>query len=111
MRLPLLAIPLLVALAVAPGLSNAWADDDHRACDDSDDHERALAAVAARQLLPLSAILEAVRQVVDGTLIEIEIDCRDARALYSLEIRTPEGRLVEILVDAVTGRIVPDDDR
>lgn len=112
MRLTILAIPLLAVLALGPGLSSALADD-HRACDNGDDHdhERARAAVTAQQFLPLSAILEMVRTVVEGTLIEIEIDCRDGRALYALEIRTPEGRLVEILVDAVTGLIVPDEDR
>lgn len=113
MRLPILAIPLFVALSLSPGLSNALADDDQRACVDGDDHdhERARAAVTAQQFLPLSAILEMVRTVAEGTLIEIEIDCQDGRALYALEIRTSEGRLVEVLVDAVTGLIVPGEDR
>ena len=110
MRFLRLAIPLLVAVALAPGISAARADDDD-ACAGSDDHDRALAAVMAQEFLPLSAILEALWTVVEGTLIEIEIDCRDGRAFYSLEIRTPDGRLVEYLVDAVTGQIVPDDDR
>ncbi|MGV8840120.1 MAG: PepSY domain-containing protein [Bauldia sp.] len=105
-----LALPLLAVLALVPGLSPARADEDDRACADSGDHDRALAAVAAREILPLSTVLRTLFGIIDGTLIEVELECEDGRALYVLELRTPAGRLVEITVDAVTGVIVPDDD-
>lgn len=109
--MPLRVLALfLLALALAPALSRAWADGGGGACAESDDHERALAAVTAGAILPLSAILQALGTAAQGTLIEVEIDCRDGRALYVLEIRTPAGRLVEITVDAVTGLIVPGED-
>ena len=110
MRLQLLALPVFVTMALAPALSPAWADEAAGVCAESDAHERALAAVTAHAILPLSAILQALGTAAEGTLIEVKIDCRDGRALYVLEIRTPEGRLVEITVDAVTGLIVPGDD-
>jgi len=105
----LLALSLLAGLALLPGLPAARADDDDRVCAESDDHDRALAAVAAREILPLSTILQTLAAVLEGTLIEVELDCDDGRALYVLEIRTPAGRIVEITVDAVTGAVVPDD--
>ncbi|MCC6735210.1 MAG: PepSY domain-containing protein [Bauldia sp.] len=99
----------LAVLALLPGLP-AHADDDDRACAASDDHDRALAAVTAHEILPLSTILRNLATLFEGTLIEVELECEDGRALYVLELRTPAGRLVEITVDAVTGAIVPDDD-
>lgn len=104
-------LPLLLAAVLAPALPAARADDDHdELCAESDDHDRALAGVTAEAILPLSAILEALGPAVAGTLIEVELDCEDGRPLYVLEVRTAQGRLIEIVVDAVTGLIVPDED-
>lgn len=104
-------LPLLLAAAFASTLAPARADDDRDAlCAESDDHDRALAAVTAEAILPLSAILKGLGPAIGGALIEVELDCEDGRPLYVLEVRTPQGRLIEIVVDAVTGAIVPDDD-
>lgn len=103
-------LPLLIAAALAPAFSAARADDDRGGlCDESEDHERALAAVTAQAILPLSAILDGLGTAIGGTLIEVELDCDNGRPLYVLEVRTPVGRLIEIVVDAVTGLIVPDE--
>lgn len=108
MRLHFL-LPLLLAAALAPASFGAAADDGDGLCAGSDDHERALAAVTAQTILPLSAILVMLGTAIDGTLIEVELECDDGRPLYVLEVRTLQGRLIEIVVDAVTGLIVPDE--
>lgn len=96
-------------------ITSAWADGDDdggvdASCIDHDDHDRALIAVTDEQILPLSQILEMLLPQLGGALIEIEFECSDGIYVYEFEIRTPDGRIVEIKVDAVTGTIIPDED-
>ncbi len=90
--LPLLGLVLALALP-------ARADDDG-------DHDRARDALAAGEILSLGAILDEVAKIAPGVPIEIELERDDGLWVYSLEIRDPNGRLVEVEVDATTGAIL-----
>lgn len=70
------------------------------------DHERARAAVAAGQRLPLSAILRQVETRFGGRVLEIELDDDDGRAIYEIELLDDNGRVLELEIDAVTGAIL-----
>ena len=94
-------------------ITSAKADGDGEvgaACLDDDDHDRAFLAVTDEQILPLAEILELLLPQLGGALIEIEFECSDGVYIYEFEVRTPDGRIIEIKVDAVTGTIIPDED-
>ena len=67
------------------------------------DQERALAARGRGETLPLAQILAAVERELPGRLIEIELDDDDGRIVYELELLLPDGRVIELKVDARTG--------
>ncbi len=93
-RLALLAL-LLVLLPLAKG----GADDDG-------DHERARQALERGEVLPLAEILERVRSQAPGEVIATEFEREDGRWVYELKLIDAGGRVVELEVDAVDGRIL-----
>lgn len=58
--------------------------------------------------LPLSRILDIARQRVAGEVIDVDLDedDDDDTAVYKLEILTPEGRAIEMELDARTGAVL-----
>lgn len=73
---------------------------------DQDDNERARQALERGEARPLRAILESVEQELDGRIVEIEFEVRDGRYVYEFEYIAPDGRLLEALVDAKSGRVL-----
>lgn len=77
-----------------------------------DDHDRARAALQRGEVLPLADILERVQGEVEGEVIATEFEREDGRWVYELKLIDAGGRVVELEVDAVDGRILhaePDD--
>lgn len=73
------------------------------------DHDRAREALARGEILPLSRILAVVEQEVGGRIVEIELDRDDGRYVYEVEAVSPDGRLVELSIDAATGAVLDRD--
>ncbi len=75
---------------------------------------RAVAAPAQGELRPLSEILQFARGIVDGKVIDVEleseVDFRDGRRhlewVYEIEILTEANHVVELEIDAVTGQLL-----
>lgn len=106
-------LALAFAALVGASAADALADDEEHgedACGEHDDHDRAYAAVTDDRILPLAKILEDLTPQFGSALIEIEFECSDGAYVYVFEIRTPQGRIVEFKVDAVTGDIIRDGD-
>lgn len=91
---------LLLVLAMLLFAAPALADDDH---------DRAREALARGEILPLSRILAVVEKEVGGRIVEIDLDRDDGRYVYEVEAVAPDGRLVEISIDAATGAILDRD--
>lgn len=70
------------------------------------DFERAGAAVASGQILPLAEILERAQARYPGRVIQIELDDDDGRMVYEVELVTTDGRLIELELDAASGDIL-----
>lgn len=70
------------------------------------DHEMARDAVARGEILPLAQVLQQVQRVYPGRVIGVELDDDDGLRIYEIEMITPEGRYVEIEVDATTGTVL-----
>ncbi len=82
------------------------------------DSDLARAAVERGEILPLSVLLPRLRAEFAGDVLDIELDL-DAEGHiveYEFELLTPEGRLVEVDMDAATGEVTevgpegPEDD-
>jgi hypothetical protein len=67
------------------------------------DQERALSARGRGDVLPLAQILGAVEREFPGRLIEVELDDDDGHRVYELDWLLPDGRVIELKVDARTG--------
>lgn len=89
-------VPLAVALTPAGG-----AEPPPKA-----DHERARAARARGEVLPLAQILSLVERDFGGRVIEVELERDDGELHYELELLLPDGRVIELEFDARTGELV-----
>ncbi|OOY08903.1 PepSY domain-containing protein [Thioclava sp. F36-7] len=69
----------------------------------SSDHDRARSAVEREEILPLSKILGSVRNRFGGRVIKLDLESDDGHYVYELKLITPEGRIIELEVDAATG--------
>ncbi len=76
----------------------------------ADEHDSAREALARKEILPLSQILGVVEREVSGRVIEIEFDREDGRYVYEIEVLSRDGRLLELSIDAATGRVLERED-
>lgn len=74
--------------------------------DGRQDYEVARDAVSRGDFLPLDEILDIVATSHPGQLVELELETEDSIWVYEVEIVTPEGRLIEIDLNAATGQIL-----
>lgn len=70
------------------------------------DHDRAQAARARGEALPLTKILALVEREFRGDVIEIEFERDDGETIYEVEILLPDGRVIELEVNARTGELL-----
>ncbi|KEO51271.1 hypothetical protein TP2_12820 [Thioclava pacifica DSM 10166] len=67
------------------------------------DHDRARSAVERNEILPLNRILATLRERQRGRVIKVDLEQQAGHYIYALKLITPEGRLLELEVDAATG--------
>jgi len=60
-------------------------------------------------LLPLAEILKKVQPRIQGELIETEFEIEDGVAVYEFKYISPSGKVLEIYVDAKTGKIIKEE--
>jgi uncharacterized membrane protein YkoI len=101
---------LVLAAGLLPAQSGAdesWHGDRGRR---GHHHDDARAALQQGAILPIAEILGRVAAEVPGELIEVELEQEDheghAGWIYELKLITPDGRRLEIIVDAATGRLL-----
>lgn len=92
MRRPL-AIALLLLAFAGPGLAD-------------DDHDRARAALERGELLPLASLLERLAPVINGDIIELELEREKGGWVYEITYVDGRGRLIELEVDAADGTVM-----
>ncbi len=101
-RLHLFAAIFTTALLALPALA--------------DDQDRARADVAAGRILPLATIVERATARFGGTVLDAEYEDDDEgkhgdrgrplRNRYEIKLLTPDGRILELDYDAVTGDLL-----
>lgn len=70
------------------------------------DHERALRAVQAGEVLPLPQVLERVARIHPGQVLEVELEQEQGRWIYEIRQLGADGRLVKLEVDARSGEVL-----
>lgn len=99
-----------VALSASALAAKPAAADDHgcgsKEYESEHDHERARRALECGEVMPLADVLAAVRPHVTGRLVETEFEREDGGWLYELTFIDSRGHLVEMSVDARSGKIL-----
>jgi len=70
------------------------------------DQDEARDAVRKSKIMPLTAILEIVTKREPGTVMEVELETRDGKLIYRIEVLTDNGRRREIKLDARNGTVL-----
>lgn len=73
---------------------------------DEPDHERARAALARGEILPVVEILQAVSAEVAGDVLELELEREHGVWVYEVTLIDTEGRRREVLLDAADARVL-----
>lgn len=74
--------------------------------DRNGEHEDARRAVERGEALPMTEILTKVRSDLGGEIVGVSFERKHDRWLYEFKVVEPGGRLVEVYVDAATGRVL-----
>jgi len=94
--LPLSALFLAAILLAVPALA------------DGRDHDRAREAVSRGEVLSLADVLPKIEETYGAKMLEVDLEDEDGALFYEFELIRPDGRIVEVLVDAASGEIVGD---
>jgi uncharacterized membrane protein YkoI len=104
MRLKPHLLGLLAAFA-ALWAGQAVAGDSHEAESDHD-QDRAFEAVQRGEVLPLDKVLAGLGQRHPGELIGVELERREGRWIYEVRLIDANGRLIDLDIDARTGKVM-----
>lgn len=99
-RLPVALRQALASSVMVMGMlvANAAADPP--------DHDRAREALERGEVRPLEEILAAAAAEVPGEVVELELEREHGRWVYELKVIAPDGRVLEVLVDAASARVL-----
>lgn len=92
-RKPLWAMMLLTMLAAS---GEVWAGD----------HERARTLLEQGKILSLSEIMKQVGTQVSGKILEVELEEEDGLIVYKIEFLDAHDVVMEMLIDARTGKLI-----
>ena len=90
---------LALLLVLLPAAGAVASPHDH-------DHDRARAALGRGEVRPLAEILETVTTAVPGDIVEVELERERGTWVYELKVIAPDGRRLEVMVDAATGALL-----
>ncbi|NOY71461.1 MAG: PepSY domain-containing protein [Gammaproteobacteria bacterium] len=89
----LLVLGLSSLFVLTPGLSD-------------EDHQQARHLKELGEILPLEQIIKAAKAKQSGRVIEIELENKDGRYLYEVELLNARGEVWELYFDATTGQLI-----
>ena len=100
--LPCLGGVLITALLALPGL--AWSDGNGGNNAQGDEIQEKVEMASTAKVTIHEAIKAAINEV-GGTVIEAELE-EKPRVTWEVEVVTDQGKVMEVLVDVVTGAVV-----
>jgi uncharacterized membrane protein YkoI len=117
-RRRLLSLSGLALAALTPAAAQEWEGYGERRRQrrhrhgrhHDDDHEFARRALQDGRARPLADILAAAKDAIGGDVIGVELEEKRGAMAYELKVLRPNGELVELYLDALTGALVKQDD-
>ena len=102
------ALYLLCAVLLAPGAAvqaseRYWQDEDRS-------HDRARHALQRGEVLPLPEMLGLLQAKVPGDVIEVEFEEKKGMLVYEFKVIDPQGRRLEVYMDATNGELLSIED-
>ena len=70
------------------------------------DEDRARVAVQRGEILPLEQVLAALKGGVTGEISKVELEKEHGIWVYEFKVISPGGRMMEVSVDAKTGKLI-----
>nr|WP_316655364.1 PepSY domain-containing protein [uncultured Gellertiella sp.] len=107
MRIPFVCLrllPILLPLAILLSGGPLRADDDDG--DEGATIDAIHAAVEKGEIRPLGDLKDIVRKRFPGDIVHIDTSMAGGTIKYEFRVLEPEGNLVEIEMDAASGRIL-----
>jgi len=101
MRLPFLMPTLVAAILSVAVLGIGYGDDDY---------EEAYRLRERNEILPLEELLRRLDLGADTRILEIESEFEHGRRVYEIEYLSRDGRVREVLIDAVSGEVLAEED-
>ncbi len=71
-----------------------------------EDHEEARRLMTLGEILPLEDILKAARAEQSGRVIAVELENKNGRHVYEVELLNAQGEVWEFYFDAKTGEMI-----
>lgn len=72
----------------------------------SDDHDEAKRLLDSGNILPLETILSKIRDTHQGKVLDVELEAEHGQTIYEVEFLTVDGVVLEVKVDASSGKIL-----
>ena len=85
----------VVGLLYALG-SSAWADDK----------EGKIADLVKDATVTINQAVKTASEKVPGTVVEAELDKKDGKTTWEVEVLSADGNIREVLIDARTGAVI-----
>ena len=110
-RLALIAILFLILAGIGVLIfANQEDDGGHEGHDGKHaQHEEVLKYRGSEAILPFDRILKMVRKRIKGEIIETEFEIEDEVPVYEIKYIRNDGRVMELYVDARSGRILKEE--
>ena len=70
------------------------------------DYELAQSAVEKGEIIPLADVFKRLQKPFPGKITEVELEYSNGRRVYEVELVTDDGRLIEVDMDAATGKVL-----
>ncbi len=70
------------------------------------DHTEARRLMESGSILPLEQILDSVRGVWPGRILEVELERNKGSYIYEIELLDAQGAVWELEIDAITGQLL-----
>lgn len=93
------ALALMVATFALVLSANVYAHSDA-------DQEAATKALAAGEVLPLRIVLDSIKNIYPGRVMNVEFERSHDLWVYKIRLLQSEGRLLKLKVDAKTGKVI-----
>jgi uncharacterized membrane protein YkoI len=104
-------LPAFFALALAMGATASAVNSEESSARQAPlQHDDARRALQSGLVRPLEDILAEMRKTFPGEVIEIEFEQEGGRYIYEIEMIRPDGRVIEVKMDAKTMALIEVED-